>query len=81
MDAYAYLWKVTGEEKYRRFAERIFKDMMFYTSGRLYVEETYRFPLGYVFDEDVLFLEAKVHAWTTRYGQVFLWAVGRERKR
>ncbi len=79
MDAYAYLYDVTGCGEYWRRARRLFRDMLFYSlcKGR-FVRRDQRFPLGYV--SFSYSLNAKWHAWTTRYGQMFLWVGARRGK-
>ncbi len=71
-DGYAYLFRRTGDDAYRRLAVRLFRDGVYYLGMGYEVKVDVRAPLGYHYGGSIFNACGKVHAFTTRFGQAYL---------
>ncbi len=71
-DGYAYLYSKTGRAEDWDFARKVFRDTVFFYGLPGEVEPNERTPLGYHLDGLPFGMCAKLHAWSTRYHQIYL---------
>ncbi|MCK5850714.1 MAG: hypothetical protein KAH23_07345, partial [Kiritimatiellae bacterium] len=72
-DGYAYLYKIYHRKKDLQFSRKIFRDGMFYYGCQAIEKDpAYRTPLGYHFRGRLRNMCSKVHAFSTRYDQIYL---------
>jgi hypothetical protein len=79
-DGYAYVHDVFGSPEDLTFARRVFRDSMFYYGLQLPVEPAARTPLGFHLFGECSNMSSKLHAWSTRYHQLYLLAEQREKR-
>jgi hypothetical protein len=72
-DGYAYLYHVLGRKRDLEFAERLFKEALFYLTIGKVTDKNQRSPLGYHHLGTPFESTAKMHAWTGRYCQLYLY--------
>ncbi len=74
-DGYAYLYRVLGDQGSLAFGRQAMRDAVFYTGGGRDrgCAPSDRMPLGYHHTGSPFSSAAKVHAYTSRYGQWWLW--------
>jgi hypothetical protein len=71
-DGYAYLWRVFGRPEDRAFARKLFREFVFYYGLGNGADRSARTPLGYHYLGAVFDVVPKVHAFSGRYGLLFL---------